>query len=138
MIAMSEKQVRECLADAGCGKELIKQFETCQSSERQKDQLRLLDEYRHLLLKRIHTEQKKLDLLDYLLWNLKTNASSQRRESIENYVMTTHCGSRFADTIEKIQQLQPNAAVIRCVAVSGFDPDSSETEVREFVRSTIK
>ena len=54
------------------------------------------------------------------------------------YVMTTHCGSRFADTIEKIQQLQPNAAVIRCVAVSGFDPDSSETEVREFVRSTIE
>ena len=83
MIAMSEKLVRECLADAGCGKELIKQFETCQSSERQKDQLRLLDEYRRLLLKRIHTEQKKLDLLDYLLWNLITNASSQKRESIE-------------------------------------------------------
>ena len=46
MIAMSEKQVRECLPDAGCGKELIKQFEACQSSECQKDQLRLLDEYR--------------------------------------------------------------------------------------------
>ena len=46
MIAMSEKQVRECLPDAGCGKELIKQFEACQSSERQKDQLCLLDEYR--------------------------------------------------------------------------------------------
>ena len=41
---MSEKQVRECLPDAGCGKELIKQFEACQSSECQKDQLRLLDE----------------------------------------------------------------------------------------------
>ncbi len=54
------------------------------------------------------------------------------------YVMTTHCGSRFADTVEKIQQMQPDAAVIRGVAVSGFDPGSSETEVREFVRSTIK
>lgn len=54
------------------------------------------------------------------------------------YVMTAHCGSRFADTAEKIQQIQPNATVIRGAAVSGFDPDSSETEVREFVRSTIK
>ena len=54
------------------------------------------------------------------------------------YVVTTHCGSRFADTVEKIQQMQPDAAVIRGVAVSGFDPGSSETEVREFVRSTIK
>ena len=83
MIAMSEKQVRECLADAGCEKELIRQLETCQSSGRQKEQLRLLGDYRRLLLEKIHTEQKKLDLLDYLIWTVKTNASSQRRESIE-------------------------------------------------------
>ena len=65
MIAMSEEQVYECLADAGCGKELIKQFEACQHSGSQKDQL-----------ERIHTEQKKLDLLDYLVWTVKTNGSS--------------------------------------------------------------
>ena len=53
-------------------------------------------------------------------------------------MMTAHCSSRFADTVEKIQQMQPDAAVIRGVAVSGFDPGRSETEVREFVRSTIK
>ena len=75
MIAMSEEQIYECLADAGCDKELIKEFETCQSSGRQKKQLRLLGDYRHLLLERIHAEQKKLDLLDYLVWNVKTNAS---------------------------------------------------------------
>ena len=75
MIAMSEEQVYECLADAGCGKELIKQFEACQSSGRQKDQLRLLGDCHRLLLEKIHAEQKKLDLLDYLVWNMKTNAS---------------------------------------------------------------
>ena len=75
MIAMSEEQIHECLADAGCGKELIKQIEACQSSGRQKDQLRLLGDYRRLLLEKIHAEQKKLDLLDYLVWNIKTNAS---------------------------------------------------------------
>ncbi len=54
------------------------------------------------------------------------------------YIMTTHCGSRFADSMEKIQQMQPNAAVIRGMALSGYDPCGSETEVREFVRSTMK
>ena len=280
MIAMSEEQVYECLADAGCGKELIKQFEACQHSGSQKDQMRLLADYRRLLLERIHTEQKKLDLLDYLVWTVKTISNYTRyadyipqaaepvglipgenhrtlvvwfsrvgntvfdpdvdvvssatlnrgkdgalvgnaqmiagwiteetkadvfqiqtaytypsdydqtvqvgegqdidhvdlalashledvsgydtvwlvapiwhytvctplRAFLEEtdlsgktvYVMTTHCGSRFADTVEKIQQLQPNATVVRGVAVSGFDPGSSETEVREYVRSTIK
>lgn len=76
MIAMSEEQVYECLTDAGCDKELIKEFETCQSSGRQKEQLRLLADYRRLLLERIHAEQKKLDLLDYLVWTVKTNGSS--------------------------------------------------------------
>ena len=57
MIAMSEEQVYECLVDAGCGKDLIKQFEACQHSGSQKDQMRLLADYRRLLLERIHTEQ---------------------------------------------------------------------------------
>ena len=76
MIAMSEEQVYECLSDAVCGKELIKQLEVCQHSGHQKDQLRLLGDYRRLLLERIHAEQKKLDLLDYLLWTVKTSTSS--------------------------------------------------------------
>ena len=52
--------------------------------------------------------------------------------------MTTHCGSRFADSVEKIQLMQPNATVIRGVAVSGYNPGGSENEVREFVQSTMK
>jgi len=54
------------------------------------------------------------------------------------YVFTTHCGSRFADTVEKIQAMQPNANVIQGIAVSGFHPNESETEVREFVRTVMK
>ena len=75
MIAMSDEQVHECLADAGCDKELIKQFEAYQSSGRQKEQLRLLRDYRRFLLDRIHAEQKKLDCLDFLLWTAKSNVS---------------------------------------------------------------
>ncbi len=54
------------------------------------------------------------------------------------YVFTTHCGSRFADSVKTIQQMQPNATVLQGVAVSGFDPYSSENEVRTFVQSTTK
>ena len=54
------------------------------------------------------------------------------------YVVTTHCGSRFADSVEKIQQLQPGAKVLPAAAVSGYDPNSCENEVRSFVQSTMK
>lgn len=78
MIAMDAKQMHECLADAGCDEALIEQFEAFCGSGRQRDQLRLLSDYRRLLLDRIHAEQKKLDCLDYLVWAVKSNAVSQK------------------------------------------------------------
>ncbi len=74
MIAMSAEQVHECLADAGSDIELIKQLETCQSSGHQQAQLRLPGDYCRLLPDRIHAEQKKLDLLDYLIRTVKYKA----------------------------------------------------------------
>lgn len=53
------------------------------------------------------------------------------------YVVTTHCGSRFADTVERIREMQPGATVVQGVAVSGNDPNSYEAEVRQFVQSTM-
>ncbi len=75
MVAMNAEQMRECLTDAGCDEALIGQFEALRWSDRQKDQLRLLNDYRRQLLERIHAEQKKLDCLDYLLYAVKSNAS---------------------------------------------------------------
>ena len=54
------------------------------------------------------------------------------------YVVTTHCGSRFADTVERIREMQPGANVIQAVAVSGSDPNSYEEEVRKFVQNAMK
>ena len=53
------------------------------------------------------------------------------------YVFTTHCGSRFADTVEKIRDMQPNATVIQGLTISGFRPNESETEVRQFVKNVM-
>ncbi len=80
MIPMKEEQIRECLEDAGCGPELAEQLEALRSAGRQKEQLRLLGEYRRLLLDRIHAEQKKLDCLDYLVWSVKMNDSAREGE----------------------------------------------------------
>ncbi len=77
-MTMDGKQMRECLADAGCDAALIERFDALRGSGRLKEQLRLLGEYRRLLLDRIHAEQKKLDCLDYLLWTV--NPASQRRK----------------------------------------------------------
>lgn len=54
------------------------------------------------------------------------------------YVFTTHCGSRFADSVEKIQAMQPDADVIQGVAVSGYHPEAGEQEVRAYVRSVMQ
>ncbi len=54
------------------------------------------------------------------------------------YVFTAHLGSGLADTVEKIQRMQPDATVIQGVAVSGRDPKSFENEVRTFVQNTAK
>ena len=54
------------------------------------------------------------------------------------YVVTTHCGSRFADAVERIREMQPGANVIKAVAVSGSDPNSYEEEVRKFVQDAMK
>lgn len=54
------------------------------------------------------------------------------------YVVTTHCGSRFADTVERIREMQPGANVIKAVSVSGSDPNSYEEEVRKFVQNAMK
>ena len=70
MIAMNAEQVHECLTDVGCDKSWIARFDAGGPRE----QMRLLSEYRRLLLDRIHAEQKKLDCLDYLVWTVRSNA----------------------------------------------------------------
>ena len=71
MIAMNEAQVLQCLTDAGCDDSLIERFEAMRRAASRGGQLALLNDHRHLLLDRIHAEQKKLDCLDYLLWSIK-------------------------------------------------------------------
>jgi hypothetical protein len=56
------------LQDAGCPEEVIKAFVQGGTTEKR---LRILALYRAGLLEGIHAEQKKLDCLDYLIFNMK-------------------------------------------------------------------
>lgn len=63
--------VIENLEDAGCGKEMIEEFLIFQEKGLKTHQLCILSEHRKNLLVRIHEEQKKLDCLDYLIYQMK-------------------------------------------------------------------
>ena len=67
------------LRDAGCGAPLIEKILALHESGNIRGELRLLAAQRSGLLEKVHAAQKKVDCLDYLIFSLKQ----------EN---TTNCG----------------------------------------------
>lgn len=66
----SEKEIIQNLQDAGCGRDTIAAFvQDMQNGELQAAQ-RLLEQHRRSLLDELHTAQKQIDCLDYLLYQL--------------------------------------------------------------------
>lgn len=57
------------LRDAGCSEELIEQYTSAASDCAR---ICLLKQYRRELLDSIHAEQKKLECLDYLIYQLRS------------------------------------------------------------------
>lgn len=65
---MDEKTIAN-LRDAGCSEELIEQYASAASGCAR---ICLLKQYRRELLGSIHAEQKKLECLDYLIYQLRS------------------------------------------------------------------
>lgn len=63
-------RTRQNLIDAGCSHEFIEQFGRAQSKG---EQLRQLQTRRKELLGGIHSEQRKLDCLDYLIYEIQSS-----------------------------------------------------------------
>lgn len=63
--------VKECLKDAGCSKETIQSIMDCIQNNQHERKIMLLKEHRYQLLEKIHHDQKQIDCLDYLLYQLK-------------------------------------------------------------------
>lgn len=66
--------LRENLLDAGCDTELIERFMALTGQGKEREALALLAKHRKHLLDCCHAEQKKIDCLDYLVYQIKKEA----------------------------------------------------------------
>ena len=73
MLIMTDEKnkILQNLKDADYNRELIERFFLLDKNQRTFEQLRLLDEYRKKLVESLHQDQRKIDCLDYLIFNLK-------------------------------------------------------------------
>lgn len=72
--------LRECtieqLRDAGCSEGLIEQFLQRSQQEKPKEQMRLLRQFRAILLNEAHLANQRIDRLDILLYKLGKEAET--------------------------------------------------------------
>lgn len=61
------------LMDAGCGQDEIEEFFQLKGENKTQEMLRLLSKHRQNLLDALHSIQKQIDVLDYLIFNIKQN-----------------------------------------------------------------
>lgn len=72
MIDMSkENRLIKNLEDAGCAPSTIEEFLKLSREEKRSDQYRLLSRQRASLLEEVHSSQRKIDCLDYLILSMK-------------------------------------------------------------------
>lgn len=72
-----EQDIKEALIqnleDAGCNQNQIKEFLELFSKKEKDKILNLLAKHREILIKKLHKDQKEVDILDYLILDLKNN-----------------------------------------------------------------
>ena len=59
--------------DAGCTDEMVEKFMALQDSDDEEQQIQLLSGHRKHLLEKLHREEKQIDCLDYLLYQMQKN-----------------------------------------------------------------
>ena len=69
----SKDAVIRNLKDAGCCQEMVQSFMTYLEQGNLKGQLELLEKRRDCLLEQVHEEEKQIDCLDYLVYQIRRN-----------------------------------------------------------------
>ncbi len=67
----SEESIIQNLRDAGCDETTITSFLRCMKDGKEPESLRLLKKQRSLLLDAVHREEKKINCLDYLVYQMQ-------------------------------------------------------------------
>ena len=63
--------VLQNLKDAGCTDEMVEKFMDLQANVDEEQQIRLLSSHRKHLLEELHREEKRIDCLDYLIYQMQ-------------------------------------------------------------------
>ena len=63
--------VLQNLKDAGCTDEMVEKFMILQDSDDEEQQMRLLSCHRKHLLEKLHMDEKQIDCLDYLIYQMQ-------------------------------------------------------------------
>ena len=77
MIVNKNKTVQN-LEDANCSSDLIFKFLEYEKENQTAEQLKLLTNHRKILLDSLHKNQKQIDCLDYLIFNIKQNFQKEK------------------------------------------------------------
>lgn len=67
----SAENIRQNLLDAGCDAQQTEQFLACWRAGQQQAERQLLEAQRRRLLDALHTAQRQIDCLDYLIYQLR-------------------------------------------------------------------
>ncbi|EEG30503.1 hypothetical protein CLOSTMETH_01844 [[Clostridium] methylpentosum DSM 5476] len=70
----STQAILQNLKDAGCDPKTVEQFLLLRKAGDRKEQLKLLSIHRKQLLDKVHREEKRIDCLDYLVYQIKKEA----------------------------------------------------------------
>ncbi len=66
----SKEAVIQNLKDAGCAQDIIECCITCMEQGKKNELLKRLEEHRKGLLNKVHEEEKHIDCLDYLVYQI--------------------------------------------------------------------
>ena len=72
----SVQAVIQNLKDAGCDARTVERFVELEEEGKTREQLDLLDNHRRQLLERVHKEEKRIDCLDYLVYQMQKKKSA--------------------------------------------------------------
>lgn len=67
----SAEAITQNLRDAGCNEEIIAEFMNKMNGGHTEQGLRLLERHRRALLDAVHSEEKKIEYLDYFVHQMK-------------------------------------------------------------------
>ena len=71
VVPLTAQALLDNLEDAGCGPEFTEYFLMLERSGQYQEQLQMLSDYRRQLLDCLHREERRIDCLDYLVYQME-------------------------------------------------------------------